>query len=130
MPRLKLSSAQWDEAIAVLLDEGLIEQGKSYYQKKKDNIYIPNARSKAEIKQFHQQMIDKSKDELLKQEQSDYERRLITGFTFSLNSNQVDVLKVKIYEFLNEISSSSTGEIDEVYQLNVQFFPHSDKKSD
>lgn len=128
---LNLSSLQWNEAVAVLLREELIEQGEYYYQKKKDNIYIPNARSKNEIRLFHEQMIDKSKNELLKQELSDYERRLISGFTFSLNSKQVDTLKVKIYDFLSEITSSSSDEeIDEVYQLNVQLFPHSGRKLD
>lgn len=93
--------------------------------KKTDRLtYVPTGRSKAEVRQFHDQMIVKSRAELKKTEAQDFTRRYITGATFALNSAQLEQLKSLVASFLNEITQAGAqGPCDEVYQCNVQLFP-------
>lgn len=122
--RLSLTELQFNEAITILLQEGLIEETPEGYKKKNDHLYYPTGRSKKSIRDFHGQMIQKAQEELKKASEEDFARRFITGFTFSLNAEQVNGLKAKIAEFMEEVSrEAGTANCDEVYQFNMQLFP-------
>ncbi|MGE9745943.1 TIGR02147 family protein [Bdellovibrio bacteriovorus] len=127
--RLGLTDLQFQEAITVLLREGLIDSTGTGYRKKTDHIYVPTGRSKKSIREFHNQMIQKAQEELKRASEEDFARRLISGFTFSLNAEQVNGLKAKIAEFMEEVSrAGSEANCDEVYQFNMQLFPLTQRK--
>ena len=75
-------------------------------------------------------MIEKAKIELeTKTFDSDFQKRLINGFTLAFNPANTEKVKAKLQELMSEISiAGSEGECTEVYQLNLQFFPLSDVK--
>ena len=123
--RLGISEAHWKQTIQTLLTAGLIEEQDGRYQKKDELLYIAGGRSRAEVRAFHEMMIQKARAELTEKTlQEDYERRLINGFTVAVNPNNLEHVKAKILRFLDEISrEAAAGECVDVYQLNVQFFP-------
>lgn len=122
--RLGLSDAQWNDAIKILKMEGLIEETEDGLKKVEAHLYLPTARTKKTIRNFHSQMIQKSLDELQKTDEMDFQRRLITGFTFALSREQLDGLKQKVITFLDEATQEAgKGECQDVYQFNLQLFP-------
>lgn len=128
--RLGLTKAQWNKAIYTLIKEGVIEEVDGGYRKKEDHLYLSTGRSKAITRAFHKQMIEKALTEFTKTQDEDFQRRLITGYTFALANGQVEELKVMIMRFLDKASrQASDGECADIYQFNVQFFPLTKSRS-
>jgi uncharacterized protein (TIGR02147 family) len=124
--RLGLTSPQFKDAIATLSELGLITKVQDgSYRKNDEHLYVAGGRSRKEVRDLHQMMIAKASAELRnKSAQEDYTRRLINGFTMAVNPSHIERLKIKIIEFMDQISQeASTGPCSEVYQLNLQFFP-------
>lgn len=122
--RLGITKGQWNRAISVLLKEGVIYQTEDGYKKKEDHVYLSSARSKASIRAFHKMMLEKALLELEKTQESDFQRRLITGYTFALSDERLEELKAMIMQFLDRAARKATeGKCTDLYQLNVQFFP-------
>ncbi len=75
------------------------------------------------IEQYHRQMLKLAADSL--DQRTDL--REINGLTISVNGRQIPAVKEKIRKFrreMNYLLSQEAGQDgDEVYQLNIQFFP-------
>ncbi len=123
--RLGLRQAEFESAMRCLIEQGVVELREGKYQKRDSHLYLPTGRSKKEVRDFHEQMIQLARTELTgKTADADFHRRLITGFTFSLNPALIEPLKEKILTFLDELATEATeGDCTEVYQCNLQFFP-------
>ncbi len=79
-----------------------------------------------EIGNFHQVMMNKAKEQLLVRNQKAFERRLITGVTFTISSKKVKLAKKRLNEFIHELANELMDEDSsdaEVYQLAAQLFP-------
>jgi uncharacterized protein (TIGR02147 family) len=126
---MKLSDVQ--ASIEVLLLNNLIVPTEKSFKKNDDHLYIPSGRSRAEMRHYHTQLLEKSKNEInLKTSDEDFQRRLVQGYTMSLNPEKLEHLKNRMQELLSEIAIESTeGDCTEVYQLNLQFFPLSKRGS-
>lgn len=122
---LRLTQKQWDEAIECLRQADLVVEENGELKKKDLHTYFSSGRTKKEFRDFHEQWILKAREQLLnKTSDEDFKKRLITGFTFAMNSDLTEEMKKKIMDFLDDLSSSaSAGECSEVYQCNIQFFP-------
>lgn len=119
-----LSIPQVTETIENLQVHGFIKFENGRYQKTDQHSYFPTTKSNDDVRNFHKQMIQKSSSELSKTSKEDFEKRLITGFTVSVNAEKIEIAKKMISEFLGEISGIlSEGECQEVYQCNIQLFP-------
>lgn len=126
--RLGISSKDYEIGIKFLLNEGLIEKTNNGYVKKNSHLYFATGRSKRDIRQFHEQMIQKAREALTKVQEEDFQQRLITGFTFAMAPEHLEALKIRITQFLGEVSQeASDGQCDSIYQLNVQLFPLTSK---
>lgn len=123
--RLGLGLASWKSALADLAAAGLIREKDGKWEKSQRHVYVATGRSREEVRRFHDQMIQKAREELLaKTTPEQFERRLITGFTFALAPEHLSRLKAKVVEFLDELSQeASEGTCEEVYQCNFQLFP-------
>lgn len=123
--KLKISSSQIEKSLELLLQSQLIEKTENNFRKTHQHLYIPSGRSRSIIRNYHNQWITKAKENLnQKTSAQDFNNRLITGFTFAMNPKKLDQLKIKITNFLNELSQdASASDCTEVYQCNVQFFP-------
>lgn len=86
---------------------------------------VPVEKSEKEIREFHLQMLDKAKAQLIeKHDNQDHSKRLISGITLSVNENNIEKCKVLLEEAIQEISIKlGDGECRRVYQLNIQLFP-------
>lgn len=123
--RLGILKGDVDEALNVLNKLDLIEQSTNGWVKKSKKIRFPTVRSQAEIRNFHRQMIEQALKELnCKTTSQDFERRMISGITFSCNPKKIKKIKQKLNLLIHEIANSAMeGSCTEVYQINLQFFP-------
>lgn len=121
---LGLSEQEMRAILETLRSLGLAHEEKGKWRKKDELLYFSGGRSRQEVREFHDSLIQKAREELKKADQKDYNRRLISGVTFTLNPRQLEVLKARLLAFLDEISQEAgTGPCSEVYQCNVQLFP-------
>lgn len=87
--------------------------------------YVPVGKTRSFIRDFHTNMISRGLRELKKVGSDDYENRLITGYTFSLDEERLDELKGLIHKFLDETTKQydKQSDVANVYQINLQLFP-------
>ena len=129
--RLELSVAAVREALEALQRLSLITIDKENGPQKTDqHIRFPTSKTDPTIRNFHVQMIDKAKYELLrKTDDQAFQKRLITGTTMAVDPKHAPLIKQKIQHFMAEIAQEfSDGVPQELYQLNVQLFPLSKSK--
>jgi uncharacterized protein (TIGR02147 family) len=125
-PRLGLAPAQLREALDCLIALGLVERAGDGYIAKEEHLYAPTGRSKHEVREFHDQMIEKARHELAaKTADGDFHRRLITGFTFTVDPSRIEALKARLLEFLSDFAGEAAAgsNCSDVYQCNAQLFP-------
>jgi len=85
---------------------------------------VKTQKSELAVRNFHEQMITKAKDELKKTSPEAFNRRLINGITFTCAKDQIELIKNKIDKFQDELLALiENSESEELYQMNVQFFP-------
>ena len=126
--RFRLTQRQMDEALECLLQAGVIEMKDGTPKRIGSHLYIPSGRSKKEIRSYHEKMILKAREELAQKiSDTDFHRRLITGFTFSVHQDDIESLKANVLKFLDSFSRKATGKKGtDVFQCNIQFFPLTD----
>lgn len=124
--RLGLTSPQVEGAVTKLLDLGYLKRLESLeLRKTRKQVRVSVKNSKSEIRRFHAQMIKNALQHLLvNQSDKDYQRRLITGITFSANPAKMEEAKSLLEQAIHEASELlMTGDCSEVYQINLQLFP-------
>jgi uncharacterized protein (TIGR02147 family) len=123
--RLRLTNSQIENALDCLIKTGTVEVENGQFRKVAAHLYIPSGRSKKEIRQFHEKMILKAREQLMtRNSDQDFQRRLITGFTFSVDQDDIEELKAMIMKFLNSLSRKATKvRGTDIFQCNLQFFP-------
>jgi uncharacterized protein (TIGR02147 family) len=125
---LHLSTFEAEQAISILTRFGLIRQNKlSQWEATYSNLDMTYKRSVASNREFHRQMMRLAALELQKKDQSDFEKRNITGITVAISNTKIEAAKEMVEEFKARfeklIESKNRNDIDEIFQLNVQFFP-------
>ena len=120
-----ISVLETEIALERLLESKLLEEKDGVYVKTNNKMRLPTTRTKEIIRKFHQQMIKKAYDELhQKVDEEDFKKRLITGATFAINQKKIEEIQKLVHEKLYEITDLATSDdCDELYQLNIQFFP-------
>jgi uncharacterized protein (TIGR02147 family) len=122
--QLGISTLEARDALERLISLGFLKLVDEKIQNTVGDIQIKPRKSELAIRNFHEQMINKAKDELKKTSPKHYSQRLINGVTLVCGQNQIELIKDKIDKFQDEILSlagASAGEC--LYQMNVQFFP-------
>lgn len=126
---LGITSDEENDGVQTLLDLGLIKKSKNGdFQKTNVRIHFTSAKSKAEFRKYHGQMLKKSLLELENTDEQRFLQRLIFGFSLALNSKGVAHFKKQlsdlIYQSIDEMNEDSC---DQVYHLGLQFYPLSGK---
>ncbi len=122
-----LSIESTEIALRELCDLELIaktEDGK--WKKTQKKLRWSSAIPTKEIGNFHKIMMDKAKEQLVATNQQAFERRLITGITFTISSKKVKLAKKRLNEFIHELANELMDEESadaEVYHLASQLFP-------
>lgn len=127
--RLGLDIAIVKTSVERLLRLGVIERQGSTYKKTHTHVSIPTTDSQTVIRNFHGQMIEKAKHNLEKTDVEEFKRRHISGITFTVSPDKIEQAKERIAAFKREMADLSDGEdVTELYQMNVQFFPLTNRR--
>jgi uncharacterized protein (TIGR02147 family) len=127
--RLKLSPTDVESALRYLKSLGYVEVGsQGEVRSTKLKARFPTAKSQQKIRDYHLIMMKKAEGVLnSKTEQTDFEKRLISGICFSGDSQKVKEAQVILNEALFRVAElMAESDSDEVFQLQLQFFPVSD----
>jgi len=128
--RLGITKLEVEAALERLSLLGLLTQVKGVWKKPSLHLKVPTHESKAAIRAFHNQMIEKARDELKKTDVGSFQKRSITGTSMAIDVTKLEDAKKFIREFEEEfVRRFTTGVPSEVYQLNVQLFPLTQKLS-
>lgn len=126
--RLGISKPEADAAIERLVLLGLLESKNGTLKKVTLNSEWVPSESKAAIRNFHHQMMEKAQAELTKTDSEAFSKRSITGTSLAVDTKQIDEAKAFIREFEKEFTRRfTTAHSNEVYQMNLQFFPITQK---
>ena len=121
--RKKVSQTQIEKAITDLLALGLIERdGKKGYKQCSGALSTAEDIKDIAIHSYHKSMIELAARSLTLDK---LETREFNGVTIPIPKEKLTLIKDKIRAFRKEINelASSYENPDEVYQLNIQFFP-------
>ena len=126
--RLKIHPEQAKESIERLLELGLMSrQPNGQLVKTSQHLSFKNSKSEAAIRNYHRQMIEKAGEHLSRDSVEAYQSRSISAATLAIRKDKIAIAKDKIEKFKTEMAELLTeGSSQEVYQLNVQFFPLSE----
>ncbi|MCB0411745.1 MAG: TIGR02147 family protein [Bdellovibrionales bacterium] len=118
-----ITPAQADDAIKHLEKLGLIEPDPHHgFRQLQGAVTVADDTRSMAVFNYHESMIRLASESLRKSRQ---EEREMNGVTIAVPLNRLPEIKEKIRAFRKEINrlASSYENADEVYQLNVQFFP-------
>jgi uncharacterized protein (TIGR02147 family) len=130
--RLEISSTQANDALIILEKVGLIirDENSGSLRKKYAKIRFPTKISKTVVRDFHLAQMRRAAQLMnLRNSQDDFDGRLITGLTVASNPEKIQEAKAILHTALYEVANLlSNGRCSEIYQINLQFFPHTKKK--
>ncbi len=126
--RLGISPIEATDAVSRLLTLGLLLRIKGKLVKSTHRIYFPTQRSEPAIRSFHQQMIGKAMDQLELVDDASFEARQISAMTMAIPKSAWPEAKARIQKFQQELATFlGQGDCDEIYQMNIQMFPLTQK---
>lgn len=122
--RLGITPVQAEEAVKVLLRDGYLALDHGKLRKTENKLRFPTTQSKAMIRRYHKEMMQKAIHELEnKQDEESFNRRLITGISIAANPKNLDRARQILLAAIHEAAAVlSEGECTELYQLNTQLF--------
>lgn len=126
--RKKVSPAKVKEAIDNLIQLGVIYRDSSNkLVSTGKGIEVPNADvASAALRNHHKGMIARSLESI---DEQDISERYLNSITFQIDPEQKAPAKEFITQFLREFAKQfSANSSNEVYQLNVQFFQHTNNE--
>ena len=121
---LGLNEEQVSEATELLLKLELIEATSDGFKKTQNKLHFTSAKSQAEFRKFHAQMMMKAIEEMDITDEERFQRRLLIGFSLALNSSKVAGYKKQLSDLIYQmIDEMSDDHCDQIYHLGIQFFP-------
>jgi len=117
-----VSPQEIQQTYQLLIDMGLIEKTGSKLRRQKTKIISTSDLPSEFIRNYHKNIIPLGIEALTK---IPVTKRQITSATLSIKKNDINFIKQKIKEFRDEIIDhvEKVDQADEIYQLNLQFFP-------
>ncbi len=130
---LKLGLSEYDikRALGWLQARGYLKKNKmGILKKSRLKLKIPTTKVHEKVQNYHIMQMYRATRVLKYQiEEKDFDQRLITGATFAIDKSKIDQIKKILSESLYEVVDLATeGSCQDVYQLNIQFFPHTKGK--
>ena len=128
--RLGISVFEVEMALIRLVKVGLIVKSTDGYRKAHKQVTFPTKVSMVAVREHHRQMMDRAKSQLEKTDAQSFKNRMIVSITCAADTRKIEEAREKIAEFQQELANflSDGDECEEVYQLNIQLFPHTKTK--
>ena len=132
---LGISSNEARDAVYRLKRLGYLKEEKGSLTASKLHLKIDPGTSTQAVRAYHEEMTEKAAEELKKTDPQSFEKRDITSISLAVDSNRIPEAKEFLAWVRDEMRRRfTTGEIDSVYQLNLQLFPitkdHENEKKD
>ncbi len=129
--KFRISEGAAARALKTLLENGLIEKTAHGFRKTEAQIRFPTTRSLPQIREYHRMIIAQGLENMLMQtSEAAFQQRLISSITFAMNPTHEKRGRERLAELIYEIADiMSDGDCTEVYQLNVQMFPLTDRSN-
>ena len=122
--RLGISIVDAEEAIDRLITLGFLVRKNNTLVQTNRNIFVNTSYSDQAVREFHAQMIEKSKLELKNTSQDSFDSRYIAGNTMAIDREKLPVLREKIKKFQMELMDlAKSNQYNDVYHFNLQLFP-------
>lgn len=124
--QLGITMDDFSRAWNFLVRGGFVLQNKELnWSKSESKIRIATKRSTRAIRQFHKSLMIRAIDEMAQHPDNEsFAKRLITGATVAVNLQQIEKIKLQLNAALLEACQSATeGPTQEVYGINISFFP-------
>lgn len=126
--RLGISPIEVTDALSRLISLGLLERIENQLIKTNNRIYFATKRSEPAVRKFHKQMISKAIDQLELTDDVSFQARQISSMTMAIPKQLWPEAQSRIQKFQQELAAFlGQGECDEVYQMNIQMFPLTQK---
>ncbi|MBI2027620.1 MAG: TIGR02147 family protein [Deltaproteobacteria bacterium] len=125
----KISKEEALEALETLRDIGLLIREDNRFKASSKSIVMGDEieMKKEAITAFHKEMAGQALDHL---KSDNYQQREFNGVTVAISKKNMGLIKERIREFRREINQflSSEENPDAIYQLNIQFFPLTERQ--
>lgn len=123
--RLKISKLEAEEALKRLERMEILIKKNGKWVLKNTFVQIPTKTSQSFIREFHKQMMEKAILHMQNEtSQNAFDARSIRGRTMAINPKKIEKAKKIIQNFLDKMTEVLIeGDLEEIYQLNVQLFP-------
>jgi uncharacterized protein (TIGR02147 family) len=124
--RLGLRQLEVEMAIQRLIKVGMLTKTAGKLKKAKEQVQFPTKVSMTSVREHHRQMMDRAKEQLEKTDQKAFESRMIASMTFAADTKRLAEARQKVLDFQQELANflSAGDGCEEVFQLNIQLFPH------
>jgi len=124
--RLSLRPLEVEVAIGRLIKVGILKKVGSRLKKVLNKVELPTKLSLTAVREHHKQMMERAKEQLTKTDQKSFESRMISSMTFAADMSRIEEARKRVLDFQQELANflSAGDECTEVFQLNIQLFPH------
>lgn len=125
--RLGIPKLEVELAIRRLIKVGLLSKENGILKKTYKQVRFPTQVSMESVREHHRQMMERAKLQLDRQDEKSFQQRMICSITCAADSARVEEAKKRVLEFQQELANflSTSDNCQEVYQINIQLFPHS-----
>ncbi len=122
--RLGISAIEARNAIARLLELGMLEKKGSSYICIHHLLVVDAKKTELATREFHKGMTQKALAAVNNPDPTQFEERLFSGTTFAIDKKRLPEFKEKVKAFQKDILGMLEPEnCTDVYQLNLQLFP-------
>lgn len=123
--KLKLDVKLVEDAFKELIKVGMLELRDGKYKKSNQFLELRTTQNFASIRKLHIDQLEKIKKQLeTRTSDEDRAKRFVTGITVTTSQEKMNVARIKIAEFMQELTKDlASGEPEEVYHFAVQLYP-------
>lgn len=124
LARLDFTPTELEASLIQLKNFDLIKETSGQrFHKSKETLKIPTRGPNPSTRIFYKKTLQLAQAELLRTDQEDFERRLITSISCAVNPIQIPLAKQRLAEALREVRDILTeGECTDVFFLQAQLF--------
>lgn len=123
----EVSAEQVKEALKDMEETGMIKKNKNGWIQSQGALSTRDDIKDAAVYAYHSQMLDRAKKSL----ELPLDQREFNGVTVCIPEDKIGLVKERVRKFRKELNEylSQFTEASEVYQFNIQIFPHTKKES-
>lgn len=127
--QLQITTAQVESAVERLVRlKLLVIEEDGTWRKTNSKIVIPTKQSDPAVREHHKQMMERAVLAMEREGAREFSQRKVISSTLAIGSKHIAKAQALIEQFRTQLMEmTEKGGAEEVYQLNIQFFRHTQK---